>query len=104
MEGRRPRRARGAGADLYFFFCTTMWFAWETVRSNLYPKANAVMMGLAATGWFLTEIFGEIYNLQMGPFSAIAFNIVWVFYGSNVILWALSTVDWKGEKQVTPTA
>ena len=83
-------------APIYtFFFCTTMWFAWETVRSKLYPRINAVMMGIAATGWFLTEIFGEIYNLQIGPFSAIAFNIVWVFYGSNVILWALSTIDWK---------
>lgn len=85
-------------APIYtFFFCTTMWFAWETVRSKLYPKINAVMMGLAATGWFFTEIFGEIYNLQIGPISAIAFNIVWVFYGSNVILWALSTIDWKGK-------
>ena len=85
-------------APIYtFFFCTTMWFAWETVRSKLYPKINAVMMGLAATGWFFTEIFGEIYNLQIGPISAIAFNIVWVFYGSNVILWALSTIDWQSK-------
>lgn len=81
-----------------FFFCTTMWFSWETVRSNLYPKKNAVMMGLASTGWFLTEIIGEIYNLQLGVISGIAFNMVWVFYGSNVILWALSTVDWKAKK------
>lgn len=85
-------------APIYtFFFCTTMWFSWETVRSKLYPKINAVMMGLAATGWFLTEIFGEIYNLQLGAISSVAFNIVWVFYGSNVILWALSAVDWDGQ-------
>ena len=85
-------------APIYtFFFCTTMWFSWETVRSNLFPKPNAVMMGLASAGWFLTEIFGEIYNLQLGSFSAIAFNIVWVFYGSNVILWALSAIDWSGK-------
>lgn len=82
-----------------FFFCTTMWFAWETVRSKLYPTINAVMMGLAATGWFFTEILGEIYNLQIGPISAIAFNIVWVFYGSNVILWALSTIDWNSKQE-----
>jgi hypothetical protein len=80
------------------FFCTTMWFSWETVRSNLYPKKNAIMMGLASTGWFLTEIIGEIYNLQLGVISEIAFNMVWVFYGSNVILWALSTIDWRSEK------
>ena len=92
-------------APIYtFFFCTTMWFAWETVRSKLYPRVNAVLMGLAATGWFLTEIFGEIYNLQIGPISAIAFNIVWVFYGSNVILWALSTMDWKNGTQAGPAA
>jgi hypothetical protein len=87
-------------APIYtFFFCTTMWFAWETVRSKLYPTINAVMMGLAATGWFFTEILGEIYNLQIGPISAIAFNIVWVFYGSNVILWALSTIDWNSKQE-----
>lgn len=87
-------------APIYtFFFCTTMWFAWETVRSRLYPRPNAIMMGLAATGWFATEILGEIYNLQLGPISAVTFCLVWIFYGSNVILWALSTVDWGAGKQ-----
>ncbi len=87
-------------APIYtFFFCTTMWFAWETVRSRLYPMKNAVMMGLAATGWFATEILGELFNLDLGRISAIAFCLVWIFYGSNVILWALSTIDWGKEKQ-----
>jgi len=86
-------------APIYtLFFCTTMWFAWETVRSKLYPRANSVMMGLAATGWFVTEILGEIFNLNMGTISAISFNLVWIFYGSNVILWALSSIDW-GSKE-----
>ncbi|HWQ58357.1 MAG TPA: hypothetical protein VN540_04985 [Clostridia bacterium] len=82
-------------APIYtFFFCTTMWFSWETVRSGLYPKPNAVMMGLAASGWFMTEIFGEIFNLDLGMISSVTFCLVWIFYGSNVMLWALSTVDW----------
>ncbi len=76
------------------FFCTTMWFAWETVRRQRLPKANAWMAALAATCWFATEITGEIYNLGVGTLSEIVFRLVWVFYGTNVILWALSGYQW----------
>jgi hypothetical protein len=76
------------------FFCTTMWFAWETVRYKLYPKANAWMVGIAATCWFATEITGEIYNLGLGTLSEVMFRLVWVFYGTNVVLWALSGYRW----------
>lgn len=77
------------------FFCTTMWFAWETVRYKLYPKPNAWMVAIAATCWFATEITGEIYNLGMGNISEIMFRLVWVFYGTNVLLWALSGFRWR---------
>lgn len=76
------------------FFCTTMWFAWETVRHKLYPPLNAWMVAIAATCWFGTEITGEIYNLGMGNLSEIMFRLVWVFYGTNVVLWALSGYNW----------
>jgi hypothetical protein len=79
------------------FFCTTMWFAWETVRGGLLPKPNAWMAALAATCWFATEITGEIYNLGLGTVSEIVFRLVWVFYGSNVVLWALSGYRWIKE-------
>lgn len=81
------------------FFCTTMWFAWETVRRNLYPKLNAWMVAAAATCWYITEILGEIYNLGLGNVSEITFRLVWIFYGANVILWALSGFRWKSENQ-----
>ena len=77
------------------FFCTTMWFSWEALRNKLYPKLNAWMAAVAATCWFATEITGEIYNLGMGNISEIMFRLVWVFYGTNVILWALSGFLWK---------
>lgn len=80
------------------FFCTTMWFAWETVRRKTYPTANAWLVALAATSWFITEILGEIYNLELGNISEICFRFVWVFYGSNVLLWALSGYRWIKEK------
>lgn len=80
------------------FFCTTMWFAWETVRRKLYPRINALMVAAAATCWYITEILGEMYNLQMGPVSNFVFNLVWVFYGANVLLWALSGYRWKQVK------
>lgn len=79
------------------FFCTTMWFAWETLRNRLYPKINALMVSLAATCWYITEITGEIYNLGLGDISQIMFRLVWVFYGTNVILWALSGYRWNGK-------
>jgi hypothetical protein len=76
------------------FFCTTVWFSWETVRHKLYPKPNAWMVAIAATCWYATEIIGEIYNLGLGNVSEIAFRLVWVFYGTNVVLWALSGYRW----------
>jgi hypothetical protein len=79
------------------FFCTTMWFAWETVRRGLLPKPNAWMAALAATCWFATEITGEVYNLGLGTVSEITFRLVWVFYGANVVLWALSGFRWQKE-------
>jgi len=77
------------------FFCTTMWFAWETVRHKLLPRPNAWMAAIAATCWFATEITGEIYNLGLGNISEIMFRLVWVFYGTNVVLWALSGFRWE---------
>jgi len=76
------------------FFCTTMWFAWENVRHKLLPGPNAWMAAIAATCWFATEITGEIYNLGLGTLSEIMFRLVWVFYGANVLLWALSGYRW----------
>ena len=77
------------------FFCTTMWFAWETVRRKLYPASNSWLVAIAATCWFITEITGEIYNLGMGNISEIMLRLVWVFYGTNVVLWALSGFRWQ---------
>jgi len=77
------------------FFCTTTWFAWETVRRKLYPTPNAWMVAIAATCWYATEITGEIYNLALGDISEIMFRMVWVFYGTNVVLWALSGYRWR---------
>lgn len=82
------------------FFCTTMWFAWETVRRKLYPACNAWFVALAATFWYATEILGEIYNLGMGTLSDITFGLVWVFYGANVVLWALSGYRWHADKKL----
>lgn len=76
------------------FFCTTTWFAWETVRRKLYPAPNAWMVAIAATLWYVTEIAGEVYNLGLGNISQVMFPLVWVFYGTNVVLWALSGYRW----------
>lgn len=79
------------------FFCTTMWLAWETVRNRLLPKPNGWMAALAASGWFFTEISGEIYNLSLGNISEVMFRVVWVFYSTTVVLWALSGYRWVDE-------
>lgn len=79
------------------FFCFNTWVAWETVRYRLYPRPNALLVALAMTGWYLTEIVGEISNVQIGLLSDVAFNLVWVFYGANVVLVALSGYRWSSE-------
>jgi len=79
------------------FFCTTMWFAWEAVRRKLLPRPNASMAAIAATCWFATEITGEIFNLSLGNISEIMFRLVWIFYGTNVVLWSLSGYRWVKE-------
>ena len=76
------------------FFCTTTWLAWETVRRKLYPSPNTWMVAIAATCWYITEIAGEVYNLDLGNISRVMFPLVWVFYGTNVVLWALSGYRW----------
>lgn len=76
------------------FFCTTVWLSWESVRRHLLPAPNAWMAAIAATCWYATEILGEIYNLGLGNISAVTFCLVWVFYGANVVLWALSAYRW----------
>jgi hypothetical protein len=76
------------------FFCTTTWLAWETVRRKLYPAPNAWMVAIAATCWYITEIIGEVFNLGLGNISQVMFGLVWVFYGTNVVLWALSGYRW----------
>ncbi|MBN1533105.1 MAG: hypothetical protein JXA20_10620 [Spirochaetes bacterium] len=79
------------------FFCATAWLAWLTVRFRLYPAPNAWMAALAATCWYLTEITGEIYNIGIGEISLVMFRIVWVFYGTTVVLMALSGFRWTRE-------
>ena len=72
-----------------------MWFAWKTVHHKLLPRPNAWMAAIAATYWFAIEITGEIYNLALEDISEIMCRLVWVFYGTNVVLWALSGFRWK---------
>jgi len=73
------------------------WVAWETVRFELYPKLNGWLVGIAMSCWFATEILGETYNVQIGPISDVAFNFVWIFYGTTVVCVALSGYRWKPE-------
>jgi hypothetical protein len=73
---------------------TSMWIAWETVRFELYPRPNAWMVSIAMTCWYLTEIVGETYNVQLGLISDVAFNFVWIFYGTTIVCLALSGYRW----------
>jgi len=59
-----------------------------------YPAAGWIV-AIAATCWYITEITGEVYNLGLGNISQVMFCLVRVFYGTNVILWALSGYRWR---------
>ncbi|MBN1883464.1 MAG: hypothetical protein JW885_14955 [Deltaproteobacteria bacterium] len=86
------------GLAYVIIIVVSLWVAWEAVRNRLYPKMNALMIALAITSWFITEIIGSIYNIQIGTVSFISFNIVWVFYTPTVVLLALSGYRWKKEE------
>lgn len=83
-------------APIYLaFFCMSTWIAWEAVKHKLYPKKNAVLIAIAMTAWFLTEVVGEIYNIGIGNPSEIAFRFVWVFYSTTIIALAFSSIDYS---------
>ena len=77
------------------FFCMNTWVAWEAVRYKLYPKRNAIFAAIGVTLWYLTEVVGEIFNVQIGLPSAIAFQFVWMVYGPGILLIALSGIRYK---------
>jgi hypothetical protein len=81
------------------FLATSMWIAWETIRQKLYPRLNAWLIAIGITGWFLTEVTGEIFNIQIGRISDLMYCIIWVFYGTNVVCMALSGFNWSGAEQ-----
>jgi hypothetical protein len=81
------------------FLATSMWIAWETVRQKLYPRLNAWLITIGITCWFLTEITGEIFNIQIGTISEMMYSVVWVFYGTNVVCIALSGFNWGKENR-----
>jgi len=77
---------------------TSTWVAWETVRFELYPRRSAWLVSVAMTCWFATEIVGEIYNVQIGLISDLAFNFVWIFYGTTIVCLALSGYRWSARE------
>jgi hypothetical protein len=77
------------------FFCMNTWVAWETVRYKLYPKRNAIFAAIGVSLWYLTEVVGEIFNVQIGLASSIAFQFVWMVYGPGILLIALSGIRYK---------
>ena len=77
---------------------TSTWVAWETVRFQLYPRRSAWLVSVAMTCWFATEIVGEIYNVQIGLISDLAFNFVWIFYGTTIVCLALSGYRWSARE------
>jgi hypothetical protein len=62
------------------------------------------MVGVAMTCWFITEIVGETYNVQLGLVSDLAFNFVWIFYGTTIVCLALSGYRWTPRKSPARSA
>lgn len=92
------------GLTYSFVVATSMWVAWETLRFQLYPRPNAWMVGIATSCWFITEIVGETYNVQLGLISDVAFNFVWIFYGTTIVCLALSGYSWIPRSSSTAEA
>lgn len=69
---------------------TSVWVAWEAFRHHLFPRANAWLIALGVTLWFICELVGVVHNIEIGLLSNIAMNLTWHFYMPAILLLALS--------------
>jgi hypothetical protein len=69
---------------------TSLWVAWEAFRRGFFPRANAWLLALGVSFWFVCELVGVVHNIQIGTLSDLAMRLTWHFYMPGILLLALS--------------
>jgi hypothetical protein len=77
---------------------TSLWVAWEAFRHHLFPRANAWLLALGVTSWFVCELVGVVHNIEIGALSDLAMNLTWHFYMPAILLLALSAHRFSDRK------
>jgi hypothetical protein len=70
-------------------FIAVDWVVFLFGVETIYPG-----VAKPVTSWFITEIVGKTYNVQLGLISDLALNFVWIFYGTTIVCLALSGYSW----------
>jgi len=87
------------GASLMFylllvyslFLGVSLWAAWAAVRIGFMPKANAWLVAVGLSCFFVSDLLvGVHFATQPGQFQTCAIYITWLFYTPGLVLPALS--------------
>jgi hypothetical protein len=73
------------------FLGVSLWAAWAAVRIGFMPKANARLVAIGLSCFFVSDLLvGVHFATQPGSFQTCAIYITWLFYTPGLVLPALS--------------
>ncbi len=73
------------------FLGISLWAAWAAVRIGFMPKANAWLVAIGLSCFFVSDLLvGVHFATQPGQFQTCAIYITWLFYTPGLVLPALS--------------
>ncbi|MFA5065610.1 MAG: lysoplasmalogenase family protein [Dehalococcoidia bacterium] len=73
------------------FLGVSLWAAWAAVRIGFMPKANAWLVAIGLSCFFVSDLLvGVHFATQPGQFQTCAIYITWLFYTPGLVLPALS--------------
>jgi hypothetical protein len=86
------------------FLDLSLWTAWTTRRAGYFPKANALLIAVGSTCFFVGDYLVG-FNLSLEPSlqRAATLFLTWVFYAPAITLLALSGYRW-GKRRKTGRA
>lgn len=68
----------------------SLWTSWDTVRSKLLPRRNALMVGFGALSFLTMELIGMVYNAKVPWWGDLFKVFTWLFYIIALLLFAYS--------------
>lgn len=86
------------------FLDLSLWTGWTALRAGYFPKANAILIALGSTCFFIGDYLVG-FNLSLEPSlqRAMTVFLTWVFYAPAIALLALSGYRWDKKKKYKKT-